>query len=87
MLHIFTENKLWNVYFAAKLTTLFSINHDVFPTVCTFNYFPSTGISLMEAPWTKSPKEILEHYGVDPVRGLTTAQAAKHAQIYGKNGM
>ncbi|KAH9484051.1 Calcium-transporting ATPase sarcoplasmic/endoplasmic reticulum type [Psilocybe cubensis] len=39
----------------------------------------------MEAPWTKSPKEILDHYGVDPIRGLTTAQAAKHAEMYGKN--
>jgi hypothetical protein len=40
----------------------------------------------MEAPWTKSPREILEHYGVDPNRGLSSDQAAKHAEIYGKNG-
>ncbi|KAK0197253.1 Ca-transporting ATPase [Armillaria mellea] len=39
----------------------------------------------MEAPWTKSPKEILQHFGVDPSRGLTSAQAAKHAELYGKN--
>lgn len=40
----------------------------------------------MEAPWTKSPEEILQHFGVDPSRGLTSAQAAKHAELYGKNG-
>ncbi|KAF9009385.1 Ca-transporting ATPase [Cyathus striatus] len=39
----------------------------------------------MDAPWTRSPAEILEHYGVDPSRGLTADQAAKHAQIYGRN--
>ncbi|KAK0483482.1 Ca-transporting ATPase [Armillaria novae-zelandiae] len=39
----------------------------------------------MEAPWTKSPEEILQHFGVDPSRGLTSAQAAKHAELYGKN--
>ncbi|TFK42951.1 Ca-transporting ATPase [Crucibulum laeve] len=39
----------------------------------------------MEAPWTKTPQEILEHYGVDATRGLTFDQAAKHAEIYGKN--
>ncbi|KAK0503109.1 Ca-transporting ATPase [Armillaria luteobubalina] len=39
----------------------------------------------MEAPWTKSPEEILQHFGVDPNRGLTSAQAAKHAELYGKN--
>jgi len=40
----------------------------------------------METPWTKSPQQILEHYVVDPARGLTADQAAKHAEIYGKNG-
>jgi len=39
----------------------------------------------MEAPWTKSPHEILEYYGVDPNRGLSSDQAEKHAEIYGKN--
>ncbi|KAK7466948.1 hypothetical protein VKT23_004012 [Stygiomarasmius scandens] len=39
----------------------------------------------MDAPWTKSPEQILEHFSVDPTRGLTSAQAAKHAEIYGKN--
>ena len=41
----------------------------------------------MEAPWTKSPEEILEHFTVDPNRGLSSDQALKHAEIYGKNGM
>ncbi|KAF9466319.1 Ca-transporting ATPase [Collybia nuda] len=39
----------------------------------------------MEAPWTKSPQEVLEHFSVDPARGLSSDQAAKHAEIYGKN--
>ncbi|ESK93023.1 calcium-transporting atpase [Moniliophthora roreri MCA 2997] len=39
----------------------------------------------LEAPWTKTPEEILQHFSVDPVRGLTSSQAAKHAEIYGKN--
>lgn len=41
----------------------------------------------MEAPWTKTPDQILEHFGVDPNRGLSSDQAAKHAEIYGKNGV
>ena len=41
----------------------------------------------MEAPWTKSPYEILKHFGVDPDRGLSSEQAAEHAEIYGKNGV
>ncbi|KAF9246479.1 hypothetical protein BU15DRAFT_58516 [Melanogaster broomeanus] len=28
---------------------------------------------------------ILEHFGVDPSRGLTADQAAKHAELYGRN--
>ena len=40
----------------------------------------------MEEPWTKSPDEILQYYSVDPARGLSTDLAAKHAQLYGKNG-
>jgi Ca2+ transporting ATPase len=41
----------------------------------------------METPWTKSPEEILEHFAVDPNRGLSADQASKHAEIYGKNGV
>ena len=41
----------------------------------------------MEAPWTKTPAEVLQHYGVDPARGLSADQAAMHAELYGKNGM
>lgn len=40
----------------------------------------------MEFPWTHLPGDILTHYGVDPQRGLSEIQAAKHAQLYGKNG-
>jgi len=40
----------------------------------------------MEAPWTRSTQEILDYYGVDATRGLSPAQAAKHAEKYGKNG-
>ncbi|KAI0948269.1 hypothetical protein AcV7_009069 [Taiwanofungus camphoratus] len=39
----------------------------------------------MDAPWTQSPQEVLQHYTVDPVRGLTSDLAAKHAELYGKN--
>jgi len=40
----------------------------------------------MDAPWTKTPEQVLQHYCVDPARGLSTDQAAKHAKLYGKNG-
>ncbi|KAJ3883752.1 Ca-transporting ATPase [Lentinula edodes] len=39
----------------------------------------------MNNPWTNSPEEILAHFNVEPSRGLSSAQAAKHAEIYGKN--
>ncbi|KAJ6546503.1 Ca-transporting ATPase [Mycena vulgaris] len=39
----------------------------------------------MEAPWSQTPAQILEHFGVHPDRGLSSDQAAKHAQVYGKN--
>ncbi|KAJ7109199.1 hypothetical protein C8R44DRAFT_278871 [Mycena epipterygia] len=39
----------------------------------------------MEAPWSQTPEQILEHFGVHPDRGLSSDQAAKHAQVYGKN--
>jgi Ca2+ transporting ATPase len=41
----------------------------------------------METPWTNTPEQVLQHFGVDSSRGLTSAQAAKHAELYGKNGM
>jgi P-type Ca2+ transporter type 2A len=40
----------------------------------------------MEAPWTKSAEQVLQHFVVDSSRGLSSAQAAKHAELYGKNG-
>ncbi|GBE82439.1 Calcium-transporting ATPase 1 [Sparassis crispa] len=39
----------------------------------------------MDAPWTKTGDEILQHFSVDPSRGLTSDLAAKHAELYGKN--
>ncbi|KZP20856.1 calcium-transporting ATPase [Athelia psychrophila] len=39
----------------------------------------------MDAPWTLEPQAVLEHFGVDPDAGLTTDQAVKHAELYGKN--
>lgn len=39
----------------------------------------------LDAPWTKSPEEILQHFSVDSSRGLTSDLAAKHAELYGKN--
>ena len=40
----------------------------------------------METPWTKTGEEILQFYNVDQTRGLTSEAAAKHAELYGKNG-
>lgn len=40
----------------------------------------------MDAPWTKSAEQLLEHFSVDPARGLSSGQADKHAEIYGRNG-
>ncbi|KAJ6455749.1 hypothetical protein C8R45DRAFT_586858 [Mycena sanguinolenta] len=39
----------------------------------------------MEAPWSQTQEQLLEHFGVHPDRGLSSDQAAKHAQVYGKN--
>ncbi|KAJ3553351.1 hypothetical protein NP233_g12666 [Leucocoprinus birnbaumii] len=41
--------------------------------------------SLLREPWTRSPNEILQHFSVDPKRGLSSADAARHAELYGKN--
>jgi Ca2+ transporting ATPase len=41
----------------------------------------------MDTPWTKTPEEILQYYAVDPTSGLSPDQAAKHAELYGKNGV
>jgi len=41
----------------------------------------------MDTPWTKSPREILEHFRVHSEQGLTAEQAANHAKLYGKNGL
>lgn len=39
----------------------------------------------MEAPWTQSPQDVLQHFQVDSTVGLSPEQAQKHAQLYGKN--
>ena len=40
----------------------------------------------MEAPWTATAEEVLQYYSVDQTQGLTSHAAAKHAELYGKNG-
>lgn len=45
-----------------------------------------TVMSPVDAPWTKTPEEILQHFSVDSSRGLSSELAEKHAQLYGKNG-
>jgi len=40
----------------------------------------------MNHPWASTPEQVLQHFGVDPSRGLTADQAAKHAEVYGRNG-
>lgn len=47
---------------------------------------PFFGIPVMDSPWAKSPEEILQHFNVDAIRGLSSDQAAKHAELYGRNG-
>lgn len=42
--------------------------------------------AAMDNPWTLTSKQILQRLDVDPERGLTPSQAAKHAKLYGKNG-
>ncbi|KAF9050639.1 calcium ATPase [Hymenopellis radicata] len=39
----------------------------------------------MDAPWTKTPADILQHFNVDSDRGLSASQVEKHAELYGKN--
>ncbi|KAF9484943.1 Ca-transporting ATPase [Pholiota conissans] len=39
----------------------------------------------MEAPWTKSPAQVLDYYNVDAGRGLSEKQVVEHARKYGKN--
>ncbi|KAG6886006.1 hypothetical protein C0993_006122 [Termitomyces sp. T159_Od127] len=39
----------------------------------------------MDNPWTHSPEQILQHFGVDANTGLSPEQVVKHAEIYGRN--
>ncbi|KAF9452248.1 Ca-transporting ATPase [Macrolepiota fuliginosa MF-IS2] len=41
--------------------------------------------TLLRDPWTRSPNDILQHFSVNPKRGLSPEQAARHAELYGKN--
>lgn len=41
---------------------------------------------MTESPWSQSSQAILEHFNVDPHRGLSADHAAKHVELYGKNG-
>lgn len=41
---------------------------------------------MIDQPWTKSPQDILAHFGTDPANGLNEHQAAEHVRKYGKNG-
>ncbi|KAF8739469.1 hypothetical protein AX14_009452 [Amanita brunnescens Koide BX004] len=43
------------------------------------------GPSELDAPWTRSPEEILSHFGVDCKGGLSAKQVEKHVELYGKN--
>nr|GAT43961.1 Ca-transporting ATPase [Mycena chlorophos] len=40
---------------------------------------------MLDAPWAQSSDDILSHFDVHPDRGLSSDQAAQHAQLYGKN--
>lgn len=62
-----------------------------FGSRCTTRLLPAlqagtTHTMQLECPWAKSPEHILQHFAVDPSRGLTSGLATKHAQLYGKNG-
>ncbi|KAF8579491.1 calcium ATPase [Ramaria rubella] len=39
----------------------------------------------MDAVWSRTPEEILQHFSVNGTTGLSSEQAGRHAQLYGKN--
>jgi len=45
-----------------------------------------TSMAILDVPWTLTPGQILEHFGVDAGTGLSEDRARKHADIYGRNG-
>lgn len=47
---------------------------------------PRSAMTILAAPWTLAPRQILEHFAVDPDAGLAHDQAANHALLYGRNG-
>ena len=40
----------------------------------------------MDHPWTLTPHQILKHFDVDPITGLSLSQVKKYEEIYGING-
>ncbi|KAH8833548.1 hypothetical protein DL96DRAFT_1754258 [Flagelloscypha sp. PMI_526] len=40
---------------------------------------------MLDAPWTLSPEDSLAHFSVHADKGLSSDQAAKHAELYGRN--
>jgi Ca2+ transporting ATPase len=40
----------------------------------------------MEQAWSHSPQQVLEHFQVNHLSGLTEGQVIKHRELYGKNG-
>lgn len=41
----------------------------------------------MDAAWSHTPDEVLQHFGVNIQTGLTKEQVKQHAQVYGRNGI
>jgi hypothetical protein len=41
----------------------------------------------MDSAHVKTTEEVLEHFQVDPTKGLTSAQVGQRQKTYGKNGM
>jgi hypothetical protein len=40
----------------------------------------------MDGAWAKTAEEVLRHFSVNHLTGLSSRQAAEHAERYGKNG-
>ncbi|TDL27549.1 Ca-transporting ATPase [Rickenella mellea] len=39
----------------------------------------------MDLAWTHSPEDVLQHFQLDPAKGLSAEHARKNAEVYGKN--
>lgn len=40
----------------------------------------------MDAAWSRTPEEVLAHFGVNTQTGLSKEQVEHHSQVYGRNG-